>query len=123
MEHVKFVYISVFTHLKKKYRRYINLFRHRGYTPDTRTTNICISEEISQKLSTSMPHEQETICVDISSHAFKASRPAPLTATVPKRPSKSKAAKSDKTDSDKTPEGDANTSPLWCSEEEVQAPV
>jgi len=103
MEHVKFVYISVFTHLKKKYRRYRNLFCHRGYTPDTRTTNIC-SSEIFRKQSTTMTSEQVTICLDSSSHAFKALRPTPLTLTVPKKSSKSEAAMSDQTDSGKTPQ-------------------
>ena len=96
MEYMKFIYILVFTLLKKKYRRSGNLFRYRGQIPDTRTTKIC-SSEISQKQSTAMAPEQATICLDKSSHASKAARLAPLTVTVPKKPSKSEAVMSDQT--------------------------
>jgi len=101
---MKFVYIHVFTLFLKKYRRSRNLLCHRVQTPDTRTTKIRSSKEISQKQSTPMAPEQATICVDSSSHVSKAARPALFTATIPKKPFKSKAATSDQTDSGKIPQ-------------------
>jgi len=101
---MKFVYIFVFTLLKKKYKRSENLSCQRGQTPDTRTTKTCSSEEISRKQSTVVAPEQASISLDSSSHAFKAARPTPLITTVPKKPYKSKTATSDQTDSNKTPQ-------------------
>jgi len=51
-----------------------------------------------------MVSEHVTICLDNSSCASKAARPAPLTAMVSKKLFKNKAATSNQIDSDKTPQ-------------------
>ena len=102
MKYMKFVYILVFTPLKKKYRRFEYLFCHHGQTLDTRTIKTC-SLKIFRKQSITMASEQTSISLDSRSHAFKAAISAPLTAMVPKKPTKSKKMTSDQKDSGKTP--------------------
>ena len=95
--------------------------------PDIRTTKIYSLAKIfrgqsSVLVSTIVP-EQAAIYLDSSSHAFKAARPAPLTASIPRKPSKSEATTSNHTNSDKTQRKEKIAfSPRRGSEEEDQAP-
>ena len=120
---MKFIYIPVFTLLKKEIQEIWKLIRHRGRTPRYKDNKDLFIGGDPRKQSTAMAPEQAIICLNNSLHASKAAKPAPLTATVPEKPSKSEAATSDHTDSKKnTPEGESSTCPLWYSEEEFQAP-
>ena len=83
MKYMKFVHIPVLTLLKKKYKRSIKLFCHRGQTPNIRTTKICSSKEISKKKSTAIAPRQAIICLDSNSHASKVPTPALLTSNSP----------------------------------------
>ena len=107
------LHLRVYT-LKKKYRRSENLSRHRGQTSDTGQKRFVHRKRSPGRNRHAMAPEQATICLDISSHASKLARPAPLTATIPKGPSKSKAVTSDKMDSGKTtPRQHISTSVFW----------
>ena len=66
--------------------------------------NIDSFVEIPQKQPTAMASKQATICLDSSSHASKAAKPVPLTATIPKKPFKSKTTTSGQMDYGKTPQ-------------------
>jgi len=90
-------------HFEKKYKRSGNLSRHRGQTPDTGQKDS-FTGDLPETVVCVIAPEQATICLNISSHASKAARLAPLTATIPKKPSKSETAMFDKTDSGKIPQ-------------------
>jgi len=64
------------------------MFCHHLQTPNTRTTKTCSSKEIfwgsPSFLINVMAPEQAAISLDSNSHAFKATRPAPLSAAISK---------------------------------------
>ena len=109
MKYMKFVYIPVFTLLKKKYKRSENLFRHHDQTSNQEQPRLVHRRRSPGSNQPPWHLRRQLYALTIAHMPLRQPWPAPLIATVPKKPFKSKAVMSDQTDYNKIPQKEKAT--------------